>query len=101
MNAFYVNIVKTNYPENPGIDGSYIELCCKDIPFELKEGDAVKVSKNSHILIVDKIENVSPDGIFSHWKLKTKILTNNKKDCFEPSEVKSGQFFYKINNPFE
>lgn len=101
MNPFYVDVVKTNYPENPGIDGSFIELCCKNIPFELKEHDAIKISKNSHVLLVIKIENVSPDDIFSHWKLITHIVTNNKNDCFEPAEVKSGQYFYKVNNPFE
>lgn len=101
MKPFYVDTISCNYSETPGIDGSFIELNCKNINFELKEHDFVKISKNSHILNIYKIERIAPDGIFSHWKLITNIVTNNKKDCFKPCELNSGQYFYKIDNPTE
>lgn len=101
MRPFYVDTISCNFPETPGIDKSYINLNCKNIFFELKENDFVKVSKNSHVLHISKIEKVENDGIFNHWRLITQIVTINKNDHFEPAELKPGQYFYKVENPTE
>ena len=101
MKPFYVDTIQVQNSEKPGLDHSYIFLNCKDINFQMVVGDCIKVSKNSHSLILNKIEKIINDEIFSHWKLITEIITNSKDDYFESSELKSGQYLYLKENPNE
>jgi hypothetical protein len=95
MKPFYVDVVQVQNSEKPGVDGTFIVLNCKQINFPLFVGDCIKISKNSHELALTKIEKVEPDGLFSHWKLETKIITISPKTTyFEYAELKSGQYFY-------
>lgn len=97
MLPFFVDTIDYQNIEKPGIDGSYIYLNCKEINFKLVKGDMISICAGTLNLYINDIENISPNRIFSHWRLKTALVTIHKKENYIDKLLLTWKsYFYKI-----